>query len=65
MTDFLTMTAKQVEALPEAKAQEVLDAWVKAKKIELPQELTQSASKVHAKLAKKALYRLQSSGVTA
>ena len=63
MTDFLTMTAKQVEALPEAKAQEVLEAWVKAKKVELPQELTQSASKAHAKLAKKALYRLQSSGV--
>ena len=64
MTDFLAMTAKQVEGLPEAKAQEVLEAWVKAKKPELPQELTQSTSKAHAKLAKKALYRLQSSGVT-
>jgi hypothetical protein len=63
MTDFLTMTAKQVETLPEGKAQEVLEAWVQAKKVELPQELTRSASKAHAKLAKKALYRLQSSGV--
>lgn len=63
MTDFLEMTAKQVEGLPEAKAQEVLQAWVKAKKPELPQALTRSSSKVHAKLAKKALYRLQSSGV--
>jgi predicted nucleic acid-binding protein len=63
MTDFLTMTVQQVEGLPEAKAAEVLDAWVKAKKADLPQALTQSNSKPHAKLAKKALYRLQSSGV--
>ena len=56
------MTAQQVEGLPEAKAQEVLDAWVKAKNPELPQALSGSASKAHAKLAKKALYRLQSSG---
>lgn len=63
MTDFLSMTAQQVEGLPEAKAQEVLDAWVKAKKPELPQALAQSGSKPHVKLAKKALYRLQSSGV--
>lgn len=63
MTDFLSMTAQQVEGLPEAKAQEVLEAWVKAKKPELPQALASSTSKAHAKLAKKALYRLQSSGV--
>jgi hypothetical protein len=63
MTDFLSMTVQQVEGLPEAKAQEVLDAWVKAKKPELPQALAQSGSKAHVKLAKKALYRLQSSGV--
>jgi hypothetical protein len=63
--DFLSMTAQQVEGLPEAKAQEVLDAWVKAKKAELPAALSQSSSKAHAKLAKKALYRLQSSGVQA
>lgn len=63
MTDFLSMTAQQVEALPEAKAQEVLEAWVKAKKPELPQALAKSASKPHVKLAKKAIYRLQSSGV--
>ncbi len=63
--DFLSMTASQVEGLPEAKAQEVLDAWVKAKQAELPAALTQSASKAHAKLAKKALYQLQSQGVQA
>lgn len=63
MTDFLSMTAQQVEALPEPQVQEVLDAWVKAKKPELPQALAASASRPHAKLAKKALYRLQSSGV--
>lgn len=63
MTDFLSMTAQQVEGLPEAKAQEVLEAWVKAKKPELPQALAQSSSKAHVKLARKALYRLQSSGV--
>ena len=63
MTDFLSMTAQQVEGLPEAKAQEVLDAWVKAKKPELPQALATSASKAHVKLARKALYRQQSSGV--
>lgn len=64
MTDFLSMTPQQVESLPEAKAQEVLEAWVKAKRPELPQSLAQSASKAHMKLAKKALYRLQSSGVS-
>ena len=63
MTDFLSMTVQQVEGLPEAKAQEVLEAWVKAKKAELPQALAQSGSKTHVKLAKKALYRLHSSGV--
>lgn len=63
MTDFLSMTAQQVEGLPEGKAQEVLEAWVKAKKPELPQALAQSSSKAHVKLARKALYRLQSSGV--
>lgn len=63
--DFLSMTAPQVEALPEDKAREALDAWVKAKKPELAQALASSASKAHAKLAKKALYQLQSSGVQA
>lgn len=59
------MTAQQVESLPEAQAREALDAWVKAKKPELAQALSLSSSKVHAKLAKKALYQLQSSGVQA
>ncbi len=58
------MTAQQVEALPEPKAQEVLSAWVKAGRTELPSALRESASKAHARLAKKALYQLQSSGVT-
>lgn len=63
MSDPLSMTPAQVEALPEDKAAEVLAAWVKAKKTSLPETLTQSASKPHAKLAKKALYQLKSSGL--
>lgn len=59
------MTKEQVEALPEPKAAEVLAAWVKAKRSELPSALMGSSSKVHAKLAKKALYQLQSAGVAA
>lgn len=62
MSDFLSMTAAQVEALPEAKAAEVLAAWVKAKQTALPEALVQSKSKPHAKLAKKALYQLKSGG---
>lgn len=62
MSDFLSMTAAQVEALPEAKATEVLAAWVKAKQTALPEALVQSKSKPHAKLAKKALYQLKSGG---
>lgn len=58
------MTAQQVEALPEKEAGRVLDAWVKARRSELPVALRESGSKVHARLAKKALYQLQSSGVT-
>lgn len=57
------MTKEQVEALPEPKAAEVLAAWVKAKRAELPSALTESNSKPHARLAKKALYQLQSAGV--
>jgi hypothetical protein len=63
MVDPLSMTAAQVEALPEASAAEVLSAWVKAKQTALPQTLTQSASKPHARLAKKALYQLKSIGM--
>lgn len=57
------MTAAQVEALPENEAQTVLEAWVKAGKTELPISLRGSSSKSHARLAKKALYQLQSGGV--
>lgn len=62
MSDPLSMTAAQVEALSEDKAAEVLAAWVKAKQTALPEALAQSTSKAHAKLAKKALYQLASSG---
>ncbi|MBE2249371.1 MAG: hypothetical protein IAE78_07455 [Myxococcus sp.] len=64
MSDFLSMTAAQVEALPEEQAAEVLAAWVKARQTTLPEALMQSASKPHAKLAKKALYQLKSSGLS-
>lgn len=64
MSDPLSLTAAQVEALPEDKAAEVLAAWVKAKQTSLPETLVQSASKPHAKLAKKALYQLKSSGLS-
>jgi len=57
------MNAAQVEALSEAQAAEVMAAWVKAKQTSLPEALMQSASKPHAKLAKKALYQLKSSGL--
>jgi hypothetical protein len=63
MSDPLAMTVAQVEALDEAKTAEVLAAWVKAKRAELPEGLAKSASKPHAKLAKKALYQLKSGGV--
>ncbi|MCA3011121.1 MAG: hypothetical protein INH41_01845 [Myxococcaceae bacterium] len=63
MTDPLSMTVAQVEALDEAQAAAVLAAWVKAKQAALPEALARSASKPHAKLAKKALYQLKSGGV--
>ncbi len=63
MSDPLEMTAAQVEALSEKKTSEVLGAWVKAKKAGLPEALARSTSKPHARLAKKALYQLKSSGV--
>jgi len=57
------MTVAQVEALGEDQAAAALAAWVKAKRSELPQALAKSGSKAHARLAKKALYQLQSAGV--
>ncbi|MBL8922903.1 MAG: hypothetical protein JNJ54_28905 [Myxococcaceae bacterium] len=62
MSDPLSMTAAQVEALSEDQAAEVLAAWVKAKQTSLAEALVQSKSKPHAKLAKKALYQLKSVG---
>ncbi len=58
------MTVAQVEALDEGEARAVLDAWVKAKQAGLPLALRDSASRPHARLARKALYQLQSSGLT-
>lgn len=63
MSDPLSMTQTQVEALPEKEAAAVLSAWVKARRAELPESLAGSSSKVHARLARKALYQLRSSGL--
>lgn len=63
MSDFLAMTAEQVEGLPQDQAEAVLAAWVKAKRTELPEALSGSKSKPLAKLAKKALYQLKSLGL--
>lgn len=63
MADPLSMSASYVETLTEKQAAEVMAAWVHAKRIELPESLAASKSKVHARLAKKALYQLRSGGV--
>ncbi len=63
MSDPMSMSASFVETLSEKQAAEVMAAWVHAKRIELPEALANSASKVHAKLAKKALYQLRCVGV--
>lgn len=63
MSDFLAMTAEQVEGLPQDQVEAVLAAWVKAKRTELPEALSGSKSKPLAKLAKKALYQLKSQGL--
>src|SRR3954466_14833466 len=61
--DPLTLSAPDVEKLPEGQALEVLAAHVKAKKPDLPEALAESKSKELARAAKKALYQLKSSGV--
>lgn len=53
----------EVEALPEPLALAVLEASVKARAAALPEALATSSNKALAKAAKKALYRLRSSGV--
>ncbi len=63
MSDALTLTLTQIEAMSAADAQVALDAWVAARRTELPQALAASKSKPHAKLAKQALYRLRSNGL--
>lgn len=57
------MSEKEAAALPAGELAEVLRAWVKAGKAELPQALAASADKAVARAAKKALYQLKSSGV--
>lgn len=57
------MSAKDAAALPANELAEVLRAWVKAGKAELPQALAASGDKAVARAAKKALYQLKSSGV--
>jgi hypothetical protein len=63
MSDALKLSAGQVEAMNEVDAQAALEAWVTARRAELPEALATSKSRLHAKLAKKALYRLRSSGL--
>ena len=56
MSDPLSLTAVQVEAMNEKEAEAALGDWVRARRSELPKALATSKSKLHAKLAKKALY---------
>lgn len=63
MSDFLSMTAAQVEALPPDEAKAALAAWVKARRVELPEALSDSPNRAVAKLAKRALYQLRSEGL--
>jgi hypothetical protein len=63
MSEPLTMTAEQVERLPLDQAEAVLAAWVRERRVELPEALSASTSKPLAKLAKKALYQLRSQGL--
>lgn len=63
MPDPLSMSPSAVEAMTEAEAEAVLTAWVKAKRAELPEALAGSKQKPLARLAKRALYQLRSSGV--
>ena len=63
MSDPLALSVHDVEAMGEAEAQTVLSAWVKAKRAELPEALARSKNKPLARLAKRALYQLKSSGV--
>lgn len=58
-----TATREAVEALPEPLALAVLEAAVRAKKVELAAALQDSANKALAKGARKALYALKSAGV--
>lgn len=61
--DPLTLTAADAEQLDETRTREVLAAWVKARRPELPEALAASTSKPHARAAKRALYQLRSSGL--
>ena len=61
--DPLRLTAEAVAGLPLPAVEQVLAAWVKAGRSELPAALAASAVKAHARLGKKALYQLRSQGV--
>jgi hypothetical protein len=63
VSDPLTLDAGAVERLAPAEARDVLAAWVRAGLAELPRALAASRSSEHARLARKALYQLRSSGV--
>ena len=62
-SEALKMTAEQAAKLPAAELAEVLKAWVKAGKAELPAALAAAGDKAVKAAAKKALYQLKSSGV--
>lgn len=63
MSDPLDTSLAQLEVLPEAEAQATLQAWVKARRAGLPEAAAGSGHKPTARLGKKALYQLRSSGV--
>ncbi len=65
VNDPLSCTLNQLVAASEGDAKTILDAWVAAKRTELPAAAAAGPSKAHAKLGKAALYKLKSLGVAA
>lgn len=61
--DPLSLGASDVETMSQTEAEQVLNAWVKAHRTELPAALVRSKVKSLARLAKRALYQLRSSGL--
>ncbi len=62
-SDPLAVTAEEAAAMAPGELEQVLAAWVKAGRAELPLALAAQAAGPQAKLAKKALYQLRSRGV--